>query len=80
MSKIKKTLAITKRCIKEPKLIGKGFQYIRVNGIHGIKAKVNSKINPAVTEKITEVKPSKPNVQYDSDIKFSIVMRYIMLR
>lgn len=74
MSKIKKTLAITKRCIKEPKLIGKGFQYIRVNGIHGIKAKVNSKINPAVTEKITEVKPSKPNVQYDSDIKFSIVM------
>lgn len=74
MSKIKKTLAITKRCIKEPKLIGKGFQYIRVNGIHGIKAKVNSKINPAVTEKITEVKPSEPNVQYDSDIKFSIVM------
>lgn len=74
MSKIKKTLAITKRCIKEPKLIGKGFQYIRVNGIHGIKAKVNSKINPAVTEKITEVKPSEPNVQYDSDIKFSIIM------
>ncbi len=74
MSKIKKTLAITKRCIKEPKLIGKGFQYIRVNGIHGIRAKVNSKINPAVTEKITEVKPSEPNVQYDSDIKFSIVM------
>jgi len=74
MSKIKKTLAITKRCIKEPKLIGKGFQYIRINGIHGIKAKVNSKINPAVTEKITEVKPSEPNVQYDSDIKFSIVM------
>lgn len=74
MSKIKKTLAITKRCIKEPKLIGKGFQYLKVNGVHGIKAKVNLKINPAVTEKITEVKASEPDKKYNSDIKFSIVM------
>lgn len=74
MSKIKKTVAITKKCIKNPKLIGKGFQYIKVNGIHGLKSKINSKVNPAVMAKQTEVKPSSPKERIDSDVKFSVVM------
>ncbi len=74
MSKIKKTLAITKKCIKNPQMIGKGVQYIRVNGFHGLKAKINSKLNPQVIVAQTEVKPSTPDQVFTGDIKFSVVI------
>jgi len=73
MNKIRKLARIAKKCIKEPQYIKKGLTHIKYNGLHGLRERINGtdKYNQSLYSVIT---PSDPSANYNSDIKFSIVM------
>lgn len=73
MSKIQSATRIVKKCIKQPEYIKKGLTHIRYNGLSGLKERIKGtdRINAPEYDIVT---PSSPDVNYNSDIKFSIVM------
>lgn len=74
MSKIKKSLIVAKKCVKNPMMIGKGIKYIKNNGLYGLKSKINEKIAPAPVIENIYVEDSKENDLYNGDVKFSVVI------
>ena len=82
MAKVKKILSVSKKCIKNPKLVGKGLKYIKNNGVSAFVDKVRYNDVDKFTEKANQgyiapedlVSVSSPDARYSEDIKFSIVM------
>lgn len=73
MAKVEKIINVSKKCIKHPELVGKGFRYIKNNGMSAFVDKVKVKVNGYVQPSdIIEV--SSPDMKFNGDIKFSIVM------
>lgn len=73
MSKVKTLVKIAKKCIKEPKYIKKGLTHIRYNGLSGLRERING-TDRVVAPEVAIVVPSNPEIKYNDDIKFSIVM------
>lgn len=74
MAKLKKVAKAVKTCVKEPKYIKKGINYIYQNGISGLKGKIGSTIVTDVAAVPMIQEDSNPEQKYTSDIKFSVVM------
>lgn len=82
MAKVKKILSVSKKCIKNPKLVGKGLKYIKNNGVSAFVNKVryndvdrftaNANQGYVAPENLLSI--SSPDERYYEDIKFSIVM------
>ena len=73
MSKIKSIARVAKTCIQEPEKIKKGLNYIKGNGITGLKDKLQSDMHLAIPEEIFQ-KKSVPEDSFTSDVKFSVIM------
>lgn len=73
MSKIKTILRISKQCIQEPDKVRKGLNYIKGNGISGLRDKLRADMMPQYPEE-TMQQASDPDKCYMSDTKFSIIM------
>lgn len=74
MANVQKLAKAVKTCVKEPKYIKKGINYVYQNGLHGLKGKIGGTINPPVAHTVMPVQASSPDKKYHSEIKFSVVM------
>lgn len=74
MAKLRKVAKAVKTCVKEPRYIKKGINYVYQNGLSGLKGKIGSTINTGTPEPVLIQEDSSPDRKYNSDIKFSIVM------
>lgn len=72
MSKVKKILKITKKCIKEPAMVKKGLKSVYKYGFKETKARMNKNLAGNMQRAVSY--DSEKDKQYTSDIKFSIVM------
>ena len=73
MAKIKKILSLPKKCIDNPQWFGKGMRYIRHYGVSAFVEKVRLKTAGYIPPD-DALEASKPDVRYEGEIKFSIVM------
>jgi len=73
MGKVRKLAKAIKKCIKEPQYIKKGLVHVKYNGFKGLKERINGMngMNVPTEQYIVD---SKIEGNYNSDIKFSIVM------
>ncbi len=74
MAKLRKVAQAVKTCVKEPKYIKKGINYVYQNGLSGLKGKIGSTINTDEPVPVQMQEDSSPDKKYNSNIKFSIVM------
>lgn len=73
MAKVRKILSVSKKCIQHPELVGKGFRYIKNNGMSAFVDKVKVKVRGYVPPNDVIV-ASNPKMKFNGNIKFSIVM------
>lgn len=73
MAKIKKILSLPKKCIDNPQWFGKGLRYIKHYGVSAFVEKIKLKTAGYVPPS-DALEASNPDVQYEGNIKFSIVM------
>lgn len=74
MAKLRKVAQAVKTCVKEPRYIKKGINYVYQNGLSGLKGKIGSTINTDEPVPVQMQEDSSPDKKYNSNIKFSIVM------
>lgn len=73
MGKLRKLAKVVKKCVKEPQNIKKGLVHIKYNGLRGLKERINGMQGMHAIASDIRV-DSKIDGNYNSDIKFSIVM------
>ncbi len=74
MAKLHKVAKAIKTCVKEPKYIKKGINYVYQNGFSGLKGKIGSTVLTEQPQPVFMQEDSNPDRIYNSDIKFSVVM------
>ena len=74
MAKLRKVARAVKTCVKEPKYIKEGLNYICQNGLSGLERKIDRAISIGEPAHVLIQEDSSPDRTYHSDIKFSIVM------